>query len=534
MDQNAIYRYSSTRKVVFGSKGMVATSQPLAAQAGLDILKRGGNAADAAVAAAAALTVTEPMSNGIGGDAFALVWSKGKLYGLNASGRSPALLSAETVHGRGYGKIPRFGWLNVTVPGVPDAWAELSKNFGALPLTKTLEPAVEYAESGYPVAPVTATNWKRFEKSFLGQLSGEEYAGLRGLFFPNGCAPRAGERIQMTDLAKTLKELAITGCESFYRGALAEKIDRFSCGTNGLLRKSDLERHVSSWVRPISTGYRGYEVSEIPPNGHGIVALMALNLLKGFSMKSRDDALTIHRMIESLKLAYEDGMAYVSDPRTMKVSVESLLSEAYADRRRGLIGESAILPKAGQPEKGGTVYLCTADEAGNMVSYIQSSYCAFGSGLVVPGTGISLQNRGMNFSMDPQSGNFVGPGKRSYHTIIPAFLSKEGKPVGPFGVMGGFMQPQGHLQVVTNTVDFGLNAQQSLDAPRWRWLGGKKVEVERDFPDALVQELRDRGHEVGIAADPSEFGRGQVIWRNADGVYTGGSESRADGLVAAW
>ncbi|MVB09995.1 Glutathione hydrolase-like YwrD proenzyme [Caprobacter fermentans] len=534
MDRNELYRYSSTRKVVFGTKGMVATSQPLAAQAGLDILKKGGNAVDAAVAAAAVLTVTEPMSNGIGGDAFALVWTKGRLHGLNSSGRSPALLNAEAVRERGCEEVPRFGWLPVTVPGVPAAWAKLSGTFGKLPLAQTLEPAACYAEEGFPVAPVTAFNWKRFERGSLEALKRTEYAPLHLAFFPEGRAPRAGERFRLPELAATLRELAETGCGSFYHGRLAEKIDRFSQETGGLLRKSDLEQHSSDWVDPISVRYRGYEVSEIPPNGHGIVALMALNLLKGFPMESRDSALCIHRMIESLKLAYEDGREFVSDPATMKVSPEALLSELYAEERRGLIGDRAILPKAGQPEKGGTVYLCTADGEGNMVSYIQSSYCAFGSGLVVPGTGISLQNRGMNFSMNPESGNFIGPEKRSYHTIIPAFLAKNGVPVGPFGVMGGFMQPQGHLQVVTNTVDFGLNAQQSLDAPRWRWLGGKKVEVERDFPDHLVRELSERGHEVSIAAEPTEFGRGQIIWRDQDGVLTGGSESRADGQVAAW
>ena len=534
MDQNLAYRYPSVRRVVFGARGMVATSQPLAAQAGLDAMKRGGNAVDAAVAAAAALTVVEPMSNGVGGDAFALVWSQGALHGLNSSGRSPALLNAQAVRERGFDAVPRFGWLPVNVPGIPAAWAALSRRFGRLPLAETLAPAAGYAEDGYPVSPAIAASWDRFCREFLGELGDEPYRALRETFFPAGRAPRPGEMIRLPELAGTLRELAETDCESFYRGRLAERIDRFSRETGGLLRRGDLERHTADWVKPISVDYRGYEVSEIPPNGHGIVALMALNLLKGFELKGRDDALSLHRMIESLKLAYEDGREYVADPASMKVPVEALLSGEYAAERRALIGERAILPKAGRPEKGGTVYLCAADGEGNMVSYIQSSYCGFGSGLVVPGTGISLQNRGMNFSMDSASGNFIGPNKRSYHTIIPGFLSKGGVPVGPFGVMGGFMQPQGHLQVVTNMVDFGLNAQQSLDAPRWRWLGGKKIEVERDFPKYLMEDLADRGHEVTVAYDPAEFGRGQIIWRNPDGVLTGGSESRADGFVAAW
>lgn len=534
MDRNLVYRYPSARRVVFGAKGMVATSQPLAAQAGLEMIKAGGNAADAAVAAAAVLTVVEPMSNGVGGDAFALVWSRGKLHGLNSSGRSPALLNAEAVREQGLTEMPRFGWLTVTVPGIPAAWAELSEKFGRLPLSQVLEPAVAYAKEGYPVSPVISYNWERFRREFFKDLGAEKYSALWETFFPGRKAPEPGEMVRLPDLAETLKELGDTKCESFYRGPLAEQIDRFSRESGGLLRRSDLERHVSDWVKPISVRYRDCEVSEIPPNGHGIVALMSLNLLSGFPMESRDSALSVHRMIESLKLAYEDGREYVGDPAFMKVPAESLLSEKYAAERRALIGEEAILPKPGTPEKGGTVYLCAADAEGNMVSYIQSSYCSFGSGLVVPGTGISLQNRGMNFSMNPDSGNFVGPGKRSYHTIIPAFLTKGGVPIGPFGVMGGFMQPQGHLQVVTNTVDFGLNAQQALDAPRWRWTGGKKIEVERDFPADVVQELADRGHEVSVAYDPTEFGRGQIIWRNADGVLTGGSEPRADGCVAAW
>lgn len=528
------YPYPSRRTTAMSSKGMVATAQPLAAQAGLDILKKGGNAIDAAVATAACLTVVEPTSNGIGSDAFAIVWTKGKLHGLNSSGPAPKAICAETLIKAGHKEMPTHGWLPVTVSGAPAAWAELVSRFGRLPLTEVLRPAIEYAEQGFPVSPIVSENWKNAFNKYSKVLKDEEFQHWFETFAPNGRAPEAGELWRSPDHAKTLQLIAETNAEAFYRGELAEKIDRFSKQYGGYLCKEDLACYRPEWVDPISIDYRGYQVWEIPPNGHGMVALMALNILKGFELKERDSADTLHKQLEAMKLAYVDGLQYITDIRNMKVRLQDLLSDAYAAERRGLIGDKAILPTAGEPPKGGTVYLATADGEGNMVSYIQSNYMGFGSGLVVPGTGIALQNRGNNFSLDLKHHNVLEPGKKTYHTIIPGFLTKAGMPVGPFGVMGGFMQPQGHVQVVMNTIDFGLNPQAALDAPRWRWVKEKQVEIERHFPFHLAEQLQRKGHQVNVSLGFSEFGRGQIIWRNENGVLIGGTEPRADGTIAAW
>lgn len=528
------YRYPSRRRVVFARKGMVCTSQPLAAQAGLDMLKKGGNAIDAAVATAAAMTVLEPTSNGIGGDAFALVWLKDshKPYGLNASGPAPALADAQSLREAGHKQMPRFGWKPVNVPGAPSAWALLAERFGRLPLAELLAPAASYAEEGYGVSPVISRLWGNAFHTF-GKLEEPEFAGWAPLFAPQGRAPLAGEVWRSPEHAATLREIGRTKGESFYRGALAEEIDAFAKKTGGWLRKEDLAAFRAEWVEPITTNYRGYDVWEIPPNGHGIVALMALNILEGFTFTHRD-AETYHKQLEAMKLAFVDGQRYVTDPRYMKVTPAELLSKEYAARRRALIGREAIQPQFGRPASGGTVYLCAADGEGNMVSYIQSNYQGFGSGVVVPGTGIALHNRGFNFTLDPERENCLAPGKKPYHTIIPGFLSKDGQAVGPFGVMGGFMQPQGHVQVVMNTVDFGMNPQEALDAPRWQWVGDKRVEFEMSFPAAAVEELTRRGHMTTVQPEDLTFGRGQIIWRNQEGTLAGASEPRTDGVVAAW
>lgn len=528
------YPYPSRRMAVYAANGMVATSQFLAAQAGLEILKKGGNAIDAAVATAACLTVVEPTSNGIGGDAFALVWTRGKLYGLNASGPSPKSISPEAVKKAGYNEMPRYGWIPVNVPGAPAAWAELSKRFGRLPLAEVMLPAVEYAGRGYPVSPVVAKYWKTAFINYREHLKGEEFEYLFRTFAPGGRAPGAGEIWRSPDHAGTLQSIAETGANSFYRGDLADRTDHFSKKFGGFLRKEDLENYQPEWVDPIKVHYRGYDVWEMPPNGHGLVALMALNILKGFEFTSKEAPDACHRQIEAMKLAFADGKRYITDPKKMKVKVEALLSEEYAAERRKLIEKEAVLPEAGRPPEGGTVYLAAADREGNMVSYIQSNYLGFGSGLVVPGTGISLHNRGCNFSLEPSHDNRLEPGKKCYHTIIPGFLTKDGRPVGPFGVMGAFMQPQGHVQVVMNTIDFQLNPQAALDAPRWQWKEGKSIELEPSFPVHIAQSLERMGHDIKIAADPAGFGRGQIIWKNDEGVLTGGTEPRADGAVAAW
>lgn len=528
------YPYPSRRTVIYAKNGMVATSQPLAAQAGLDILKKGGNAIDAAVATAAALTVVEPTSNGIGGDAFALIWTKGKLYGLNASGPAPRSLSLDALKKAGIKKIPPYGFVPVTVPGAPSAWAALSGKFGKLPFTEVLRPSIEYAENGYPITPALGTNWTKAFQTYSKTLKGSEFQSWFDTFAPEGRAPEIGEIWRSPDHAKTLQLIAETKAESFYRGELAEKMDQFSRQNGGYLRLEDLAAYQPEWVNPICVNYRGYDVWEIPPNGHGLVALMALNILKGFEFSERDTADTYHKQIEAIKLAYADGKKYIADPRNMSVRIEDLLSDAYAEERRRLIGKEALQPEPGRPSQGGTVYLCTADGEGNMVSFIQSNYMGFGSGLVVPGTGIALHNRGLNFTLDPAHDNCLEPGKKPYHTIIPGFLTKNGKPVGPFGVMGGFMQPQGHVQVVMNTVDFHLNPQAALDAPRWQWIEGKKVELEHTTPAHIAEALARQGHDVKWAMGSGSFGRGQIIWRTDHGVLAGGTEPRTDGQIAAW
>lgn len=528
------YPYPSRRMPVYARNGIVATSQPLAAQAGLAVLRKGGNAIDAAIATAAALTVLEPTSNGIGGDAFALVWTQGKLHGLNSSGPAPRRLSIPALQKAGITELPKHGFIPVTVPGAPAAWAELSARFGRLPLTEVLAPAIQYAAEGYPLTPTLGRNWARAFETYRAAHTGAEFQDWFATFAPAGRAPAIGEIWRSPDHARTLQQIAETNAAAFYRGELAERIDAFSQQYGGYLRKDDLEAYRPEWVEPISVNYRGYDVWEIPPNGHGLVALMALNILRGFDFSERDTADTYHKQIEAIKLAYADGRRYIAEARSMSVRVADLLSDAYAAERRRLIGEVALQPEPGQPGRGGTVYLCTADGEGNMVSYIQSNYMGFGSGLVVPGTGIALHNRGHNFTLDPDHDNRLEPGKRPYHTIIPGFLTRGGEPVGPFGVMGGFMQPQGHLQVVMNSVDFHLNPQSALDALRWQWLEGKAVEIEAGTPEHIVDALARRGHNVRWAVGSGGFGRGEIIWRLDTGALVGATEPRTDGQVAAW
>ena len=528
------YRYPSRRRVVYGKRGMVCTTQPLAAGAGLEILKKGGNAIDAAIATAACLTVLEPNNNGLGGDAFALIWSRNKLYGLNSSGPAPMAVDADTLREKYGDSMPSYGWAPVTVPGIPSAWATASKRFGRLSLKEVLAPAIDIAENGFPVAPSTAYLWERCFEEYKGGFDRPELMHWFDTFAPKGRAPRPGEIMYLKDHAKTLKELGETDCESFYRGAIADEIDKFSKATGGYLRKEDLAAFNAEWVEPISVNYRGYTVSEIPPNGHGIVVLMALKLLSGFEFTERDIARTYHKQIEAMKLAFTDGKRYIADPRYMRATVDELLSNSYADERRALIGKSAIMPMPGRPYSGDTVYFCTADGEGNMVSFIESNYKDFGSGIVVPGTGIALHDRGNNFYLDPKSENCIAPGKKPYHTIIPGFLSKDGRPVGPFGVMGGFMQPQGQLQVVMNTIDFHMNPQEALDAPRWQWVGGKDIQVEMGFPQAEAESLKRLGHNISVLPDSYTMGRGQIIWRSEDGVLCGATEPRSDGSIAAW
>ncbi len=530
------YPYPSRRMPVLATRGVVATSEPLAAQAGLSMLQQGGNAVDAALATAIALTVVEPTSNGIGGDAFALVWDGSKLHGLNGSGRAPATHTPELFAQQGLDAVPAAGWLPVTVPGAPATWRDLHAHFGKLPFATLCEPAITYAAQGYPVGPVTAQGWTRAFEVYARRQESPEFAPWFDTFAPGGRAPRPGDIARLPDHAATLRAIAASGAEDFYHGELARRITDFAAATGGYLTRDDLAAHTSTWVDPISTGYRGYEVWEIPPNGQGVAALAALNILEGFDLAAhpRESVESYHLQIEAMKLAFSDAFRYVADPAKAGVPIKSMLDKAYATERRALIGDRALEPAPGTPPRGGTVYLCAADGDGLMVSYIQSNYMGFGSGVVVPGTGIALQNRGAGFVLEPGHPNQVAPGKRPYHTIIPAFLTRGGRAVGPFGVMGGYMQPQGHLQMVVNTVDYGMNPQTSLDAPRWQWLGGKDIEVEMAAAQHIISGLDARGHRVAVQGAVTGFGRGQIIWRLPNGAYVAGSEPRADGCAVGY
>ena len=531
------YKYASRRRVVHAKRGMVCTSQPLASQAGLTILQQGGNAIDAAIATAICQTIVEPTNNGLGSDCFALVWTGGKLHGLNGSGYAPQRLTPEAVAASGATeKMPLRGWEAVTVPGAPSAWAELHKRFGRLPFAKLFEQAIYYAEQGYPVSPIVARFWQEGIDALTPYKNNPAIAPWFATFdvHGNGVAPQTGEMVTLPDHAKTLRILADSYCESYYRGELAQKLVEFSDKTGGYLSLEDLADYRAEWVEPVHINYHGYDVWEMPPNGHGITALMALNILKGMEIGAKDTGDTFHKQIEAMKLAFADGMHYIADPRYMQTRVEVLLSDAYAAQRRALIGETALEPTHGKPFCGGTVYLCTADGEGNMVSFIQSNYKDFGSGIVLPGYGINLNDRGAGFSLNPELDDYLAPRKKPYHTIIPGFLTHEGEAVGPFGVMGAYMQPQGHVQVIMNTVDWLLNPQSALDAPRWQWIAGKEIWLESSVAPEIVEDLRRRGHEVRVLEDDTTFGRGEIIWRDSNGVLAGATEPRADGVVAAW
>lgn len=527
--------YPSRRSTLFSNRGMVCTSIPQASAVGAKILEKGGNAIDAAIAVAATLPLLEPTSNTIGSDAFALVWTKGELFGLNGSGASPRALNADAVKNAGFSKVPFSGWLSVTVPGAPSAWAELNRRFGSMSLEELFAPAIEHAEHGFPLSTNTAKMWIKETPRFL-----KEYKNNPNLYKPwvdmytkDGTPYSAGEIFKSEQYANTLRELARTNCESFYSGDLMRKIVKFSRETGGFFCEEDFTSHRCEWTKPISTNYKGYDVFEMPPNGHGITVLMALNILSKLELgDDKNNPKTWHSMIEALKLAFTDAKALVADPRAMHTKVSDMLSPKYADIRRALIGENAILPHVGDPSCGDTVYFCTADGEGNMVSFIQSCYKVFGSGVTVPGTGITMQNRAANFNLSLESDNFLEGGKRPYHTIIPGFLAKDGKPIGPFGVMGGFMQPQGHLQVLVNMIDYGMSPQQALNAPRFQWTGEKHIQLESSVPKAVIDDLNRRGHETEIIYDSIDMGRGQIIYRLPNGVLAGGTEPRCDGTIA--
>lgn len=523
------YPYGSQRRVILAKNCAVATSQPLATLAGIEMFQAGGNAVDAAIATAITLTVVEPTSNGIGGDAFALVWD-GKLQGINGSGKSPKHLSLDAFSS--LEKMPELGWLTVTVPGAVSVWYEVWNRWGKLPFEQLFIPAIRYAKNGFPVSPVTAEIWRRKEVVYLTKKR-PEYQYFKQVFFPKDCAPKAGEIWGSSLHAETLEEIAKTGGESFYTGKIAEKINNFAADTGGYVTAEDLASHTPLWVDPIVTEYKQLKVWEMPPNSQGIAALMALNIVENFNLEqyNRDSVESFHYQIEAMKLAFADAYTYVSDADYMNISNKNLLNKNYAKQRQKLITHQAIsLANPGIPQ-GGTVYLCTADSE-LMVSFIQSNYDSFGSGILVPETGISLHNRGSAFTLEKGHPNEIAPNKRPFHTIIPGFLTKDNQPIGPFGVMGAPMQPQGHLQMVVNLTDYQMNPQAALDAPRWRFLEGNRILLERGTPPEIVQGLKQRCHDVKLAPE-TMFGKGQIILKN-NGIFIAGSEPRADGLALGY
>ncbi len=522
--------FSNHKNCVYAKNGVVATSEGLAAQAGLEILKKGGNAIDAAVATAAALTVVEPCSNGIGSDNFAIVYFNQKLYGMNSSGYSSNNITIEKIKQRGYDSMPSFGVVPITVPGTPKGWARLIEKFGNLSLMEVLTPAIRFAREGYSIGEGVGYYFDRSIKHYQEQNRGPEFKHFFDVFTKSGERYRAGDIFQSEDMARTLEEIGLTDSDSFYKGSLAEKIVAFMEKYNGFIDKKDLAEYDCEFVDPIQTNYKGYDICEIPPNGQGITALMALNLLKNRSYDDRSFN-CIHDQIEAIKIAFSDTLTYVTDPKFMKLNPSFLLSDDYVARREKDLTQKAKLHEPIDYLKSGTVYLATADKDGNMVSMIQSNYMGFGSGIVIEGTGISMQNRGHTFRLDPSHHNCIEPRKRTYHTIIPGFIMKDQLPIGPFGVMGGFMQPQGHLQVIMNLIDFNLNPQAALDAPRFRWDKGLEVAIENTFDPSLEKELQKKGHQIKIEPRGSSFGRGQIIIKK-EGCYLAGTETRCDGHVA--
>jgi len=515
------------------ARNLVATSQPLATQAGLMALARGGTAVDAALAAAIALTVLEPTMNGIGGDAFALIWDGERLHGLNASGRAPAAWSPQRFAGQP--KMPLLGWDSVTVPGAVSAWAALSDRFGRLPFADLFEAAIRYARDGFAVSPVIARQWG------LATAQLAEQPGFREAFMPSGRAPRAGERWRFDAQARTLEEIAVTRGESFYRGRLAAQIAAFARSTGGAITEADLAAHRCDWVAPIAHDYHGFTVHEIPPNGAGIAALIALGILEHLPVADTrpDSPQRLHLQVEAMRLAFADAHAQVADPAHMRVSPADLLDGDYLARRARLVDpRRAGRYPPGELPRGGTVYLSAADGEGRMISLIQSNFKGFGSGVVVPDTGISLQNRGSGFSLVEGHPNLVGPGKRPYHTIIPAFMSREGRPVMAFGVMGGNMQPQGHLQIAMRFIDDRLNPQACSDGARWRIDDAGELTLEAGVPADTVEGLHALGHAPRVMPrDSTDFGSCQAIARLSDDPadgYVGGSDHRRDGQAAGF
>jgi gamma-glutamyltranspeptidase/glutathione hydrolase len=532
----------ATRSEVIGKNGMVASSHPLATQIGLEILKKGGTAVDAAIAVNAALGLMEPTGSGIGGDLYAIVWDAKtqQLYGLNASGRSPKSLTIDYFKTKSMDKIPSFGPLPVSVPGCVDGWFELHKKFGKLPMSDILSPTIKYAEEGFPVTELIAYYLNGTVPRFS-----KQYPNVAETYTNNGKVPQKGDVFKNPFLANTYKELAKNGRDAFYKGNIAKTIAQFIKEQGGFLSYDDLATHHSEWVTPVSTNYRGYDVWELPPNGQGIAALQMLNIIEqyDFSNINFGSAEHLHIVNEAKKLAYEDRAKYYADMAFSKVPVEQLISKEYAKERKALISNRAGTYNAGKISHGETVYLTVADKDGTMISLIQSNYRGMGSGMVPPKLGFMLQDRGELFDLTPGLPNSLEPGKRPFHTIIPAFITKNGKPYVSFGVMGGDFQPQGHVQIVMNLIDFGMNLQEAGDAPRYEHIGSSQptgevsegkgeILIESGFPFDEIQKLIAKGHKVGYGG---YYGGYQAILYDAEkGVYFGASESRKDGNAAGY
>lgn len=529
--------YPTTRTPVF-ARNVVATSQPLAASAGLAMMRRGGNAVDAAIAAAAAISLTEPCSNGLGSDNFAIVWDGARLHGLNASGTAPSTWTPRYFQQR-YGSDPAArpmrGWDTVTVPGAVAGWAALHQRFGRLRFDEVLAPAIEYAERGFAVSPIVQDKWQRATPLLAGLPGFDQH------FLPGGRAPEVGEHFVLPGAAHALKRIADSKGEDFYRGRIAEAMVAFAAESGGTLSLADLDQYRPMWVDTISQPFARYELHELPPNGQGIAALICLGILAHTELAdcTVDSADWHHLAIEAMKLAFADVYAQVADSAAMRVTASELLDPTYLRQRARLIDRSrAQAFAAGNPERGGTIFLTTADAGGMMVSLIQSNYMGFGSGIVVPGFGISLQNRGFGFSLDPTHPNCVAPGKRPFHTIIPALLMRDGAAQMSFGVMGGNIQPQGHVQTLLRMLLARQQPQAACDAPRWKWNVGLDLELESGMPAPVAAELQRRGHRIVQSDDTyMDFGSGQMIWRLGDpGVdgYVAASDSRRDGQACGF
>ena len=514
--------YPSLRAPVCADN-IVATSQPLAVQAGLDALRRGGNAVDAALTAAITLTIVEPSGNGIGSDAFAILWNGRELVGINGSGRAPAAWTREYFSGRE--TMPQFGWDAVTVPGAVSVWVALSERYGTLPFDHLFEQAIHYAEDGLPVGPRTAAHWQHELTRYA------DYPDFAAHFFP---VPATGERVRRPEAAATLREIATTRGESFYRGALAERIEQAAIAGGGALRSSDLAAHAADWVDPIDQRYRDVVVHEIPPNGQGLATLIALGILDHFEPPALDSAEAAHLHIEAMKIAIKAAADHIADPEFMQVKPTELLEPTSLARVAARIGNKASeLPPASLPASHDTVYLSTADADGIMVSFIQSNFFRFGSGIVIPGTGIAMQNRGWGFSLERGHPNEVGPRKRPFHTIIPGFVTRDGQPLASLGVMGGPMQSQGHVQMITRLIDYGQNPQAASDAPRWQLLSDLSVALEPGFPQGVADELVARGHAVRYETSDRAFGGAQLVLKTPDG-YVAGSDHRKEGQASGF